>query len=265
MKRTTDAMSRRDGFTLAELLTVLAIIVLLSSIAVVASSSLLVRNRERYAARQVHAAVLQARHYAIASNSTASVVVYQADGFLVVTNAQYEPIAPPVVLPAGCGLSTSPAHTVTDANWTARVGDGPAATTAGYSAGRRPMMVVTFQNDGTVKFVTPLVTSLTGGAIVIGIGGGSLGNLKDGCTALDTEMELTSRGKFESSGMGIMDNEVIRYTVRYSPSGTRVYIYNVARGIFTPARTHRASTAVYAPHEAILIFPLTGGVVVMAG
>lgn len=270
MQKSTEAPKKLSGFTLAEMLTVLAIIVLLGTISVVATSPLIARNRERYAARQVHAAILQARHYAIATNSCASLVVYYNDGFCVVTNAQYEPIAPPVVLPEGCGMCVSPRHAVNNADWAVRVGDRDpsnvtrsAAYIAGYTAGYRPMMVVTFQHDGTVKYVTPDAnpTSRPTGAIVIGIGGGTLGYIKDDAGPTDTEIELTARGKFESSGIGIIDNEIIRYSVRYSQTGNRVYIYNLTRGIFTPAHSHKARTAVFHPHETLVIFPLTGGVV----
>ena len=60
------------GFTLAEMLTVLAIIILLSTIAVVSTGPFLTRNRIRYAARQAQAAILQARSYATATNGRAA-------------------------------------------------------------------------------------------------------------------------------------------------------------------------------------------------
>lgn len=253
------------GFTLVEMLTVLAIIVLLSTIAAVSTGPFLRRNSIRYAARQAQSAILQARAYAIASNSCASIVIYSGERLCVVTNAQYEPIDTPVVLPEGINFRPAASHVVNNLTWATMVGDTQAATTAGYASKYRPITVITFDHDGTVKFVTPNAnTAKTGGAIVICVGGGSAGTVKYAIGMDENVIEVTGTSAFESRGVAVLDNELISYqSVTYMAVGNKYVLTDVARGLYTARRTHPANTTVYsASGGAILvIFPLTGGVV----
>jgi prepilin-type N-terminal cleavage/methylation domain-containing protein len=253
------------GFTLAEMLTVLAIIILLSTIAVVSTGPFLARNRIRYAARQAQAAILQARSYAIATNSCASVVIYSGERFCVVTDSQYVPVDAPVILPEGITFRPAASHVVSSLVWSNVVGDRVAAQTAGYASQYRPFTIITFQHDGTVKFVTPLpTTARVDGAIVICIGGVSAGNIKNAIGMDENIIEVTGYGNFESRGMAVVDNEIVSYlSITYEPSGNRYVLKDVARGIYTARRKHAANSAVYSGSGGaiLVVFPLTGGVV----
>jgi hypothetical protein len=214
---------------------------------------------------KAQAAILQARHYAIATNSTASIVIYSGERLCVVTNSQYEPIDAPVVLPEGVTFRPAASHVVNSTTWATIVGDTTAATNAGYTSRCRPITIVTFTRDGTVSFVTPsATTATTGGAIVICIGGGAAGYIKNGIGMDEDTIEVTGYGAFESRGMAVLDNEIISYqSITYEATGNRYVLKDVARGIYTARRTHAASAAVYSGQGAaiIVIFPLTGGVV----
>lgn len=253
------------GFTLVEMLTVLAIIVLLSTIAVVSTAPFLSRNRIRYAARQAHAAILQARSHAIATNSSASVVIYSGERFCVVTNSAYEPIDAPVVLPEGVLFRPASSHVVSSLQWSNVVGDRVAAQTDGYASGFRPFTIITFNRDGTVKFTTPLPdTARNGGAIVICVGGYSAGNIKNAIGMDENIVEVTGYGAFESRGLAVIDNEIVSYqSITYEPSGNRYILKDVARGRYTARRKHAANAVVYSASSGaiLVVFPLTGGVV----
>lgn len=253
------------GFTLAEMLTVLAIIITLSTISVVATSHFASRNRIRFAARQLHAALLQARHYAIATNSMASLVVYSGERIAVVTDSQYKPIDAPVVLPQGIAFRPASKHVVNSVQWTKVVGDATAATTAGYKSGCRPIVIVTFRQDGTVRFVTPNPNSARNdGPIVICVGGGAVGALKGGTGPNNDTIQVTGYGALESRGMAVVDNEIILYqSIVYEPSGNRYVLKNVSRGVYSARRSHPDGAQVFTgSNSAILVvFPLTGGVI----
>ena len=260
------------GFTLAEMLTVLSIIILLSVMAIVATSPMIGRNKIRYATRQVHAAVLQARNYAIATNSTASIVFYVRDRFCVVTNSVFEPVDAPVVLPegidfgipsefiVGTSYSTSEAARI----WAKTLGDIPAATTAGYQYGVRNLMVIIFQQDGTVKYVTRAdgTYGVPTGGIVVSIGGGSnIGSLRRAINTTDNDFNVNQSGLGSGGGLCLVDNEIMYYTLRSDALG-QYYMTNVVRGYMTPARCHKNGASIFAGGMAMVcIFPLTGGVV----
>jgi prepilin-type N-terminal cleavage/methylation domain-containing protein len=268
------------GFTLAEMLTVLSIIVILSLIAITSTSPFIARSRVRYAARQAHAAILQARHYAIATNSTASVVIYSGERFCVVTNAQFEPIDAPVVLPVGIAFRPAVMHLsnllkwtdTAELNWAQILGDGPAAYAAGYrttgapsSQAKRPVCVVTFQRDGTVRYVTPSAASAkTGGSIVICVGGYEVGRTQNDLSPDADTIVVTGSAAFESRGVVCVNNEIVAYqSIVWDPTSNRTELRTVSRGIYTARRTHSGNSQVFGGwNTAILvIFPLTGAVV----
>jgi len=253
------------GFTLAEMLTVLAIIVLLSSLSMLAVSQMAARNRIRFAGRQLQSALLQARQHAIATNSKASLVIYSGERLAVVTDAQYKPLDTPIVLPEGVLFRPAAKHVVNATQWTQTVGDTKAVTTAGYRSNCRPMLILTFRHDGTVHFVTPCANSAKrDGPIVICVGGSAVGTLKGGTGLNDNIIQVTGYGAFESRGIAVVENEIISYqSIAYEPVGNRYVLKDVARGIYTARRSHPDGAQVFTGSNSAIyvVFPLTGGIV----
>ena len=253
------------GFTLVEMLTVLAIIVLLSGLSAVAVNQMSSRNRIRFAGRQLQAALLQARQHAIATNSKASLVVYSGERLAVVTDSQYRPLDTPVVLPEGILFRPAAKHVVNATQWTQTVGDTKAVTTAGYRSNCRPMLILTFRHDGTVHFVTPNANSAKrDGPVVICVGGSAVGVLKGGTGRDDNIIQVTGYGAFESRGIAVLENEIISYqSIAYEPVGNRYVLKDVGRGVYSARRSHPDGAQVFSGSNSAIyvVFPLTGGIV----
>ena len=259
------------GFTLVEMLTVLFIIILLSVMAIVATSPMIGRNKVRYATREVHAAILEARHYAIATNSTAAIVFYVRDRFCVVTNSVFEPIDAPVILPEGLDFGIPAEFTVSTSYstseaariWAKTLGDIPAATAAGYNYGVRSVMVIIFQQDGTVRYISRAdgtYTPPTGGAVISIGSGGNVGTLKKNITSAETDILVNNTALSSGGGLALIENEIVYYTL--SQDAAKDYHMTVTRGYMTPARPHKVGAIIFAGGMAMIcVFPLTGGVV----
>ncbi len=268
MDRIAMPYRRRDqAFTLAEMLTVIGIVILLALVSIVATSPMISRSRERHAARQLHAATLQARHHAIATNSTASLIVYHGERFCVVTDSQYVPVDAPVVLPEGITFRVPDNHWRRDVNLSRAIGDNTAAIQAGYSNGARPVMVLTFDKDGTGKYVTDVKAEAASryakptGGIVTSVGGGTVGALLGDVDAFQTRIEISTSHSIEATGYILIDDEIMYVTsIQFENNGRRAFLV-VERGKYTPNRPHSTGAPIFAGGAWIIFFPQTGGVV----